>query len=235
MTNFSNRTTFSNPTTWRRSLRPDQVLADDLRVRPGLASVIRGIALSLMIACVIPGLLFYGALVTAGLGAAVVIALLWSGGAIAWRHMTNRAPSGLLILTVAVMTVRTVALLASGNTFVYFFQPVISDGVVASVFLLSLLSARPVVARLAADYYPMTRDVAARPRIRRLLWRLTLMWGVVCLAKGLIGFWLLESQSLVTFVLVKNITLISLTVLATAATVGAAVMVARKEGLLPAT
>ena len=102
------------------------------------------------------------------------------------------------------------------------------------MFLLSLLTARPVVARLAADFYPLTRDLADRPRIRRLLWRLTLMWGVVCLAKGLVSFWLLESQSMMTFVLVKNITLISMTLLATAATVAASAVVARKEGLLPA-
>ncbi len=202
---------------------------------PGLRSIIGGIAVSLSIACVIPGILFYLALITMGIEVAVVAALVWTCGAIGWRHATNRAPSGILILTVAIMTVRTVAALASGNTFVYFIQPVISDGVVASVFLFSLLTARPVVARLAADFYPMTLDLASRPRVRRLLWRLTLMWGIVCLAKGLVGLWLLESQSLVTFVLVKNITLISMTLLATIATVAASTLVARKEGLLPAT
>jgi intracellular septation protein A len=201
---------------------------------PCLRSVITGIAVSLTVACVIPALLFYLALVTVGIDGAVVVALVWSSGAIGWRHLTKRAPSGLLILTVVIMTVRTAATLASGNTFIYFIQPVISDWVVASVFLLSLLTARPIVARLAGDFYPMTRDLASRPRVRRLLWRLTLMWGVVCLAKGLVSLWLLESQSLVTFVLVKNITLISMTLLATVATVAASAMVARKEGLLPA-
>ncbi len=201
---------------------------------PGLGSIVRGLVVSLTIACVIPGLLFYLALVTIGVETAIVVALAWSCGAIGWRHATNRAPSGLLALTVAIMTVRTVAALASGNTFVYFIQPVISDGLVASVFLLSLLTARPVVARMAGDFYPMTHDLAARPRIRRLLWRLTLMWGVVCLARGLVSLYLLESQSLVTFVVVKNITLVSMTMLATAATVAASARVARQEGLLPA-
>ena len=212
------------------------VLEDPSRApgHPCLRSVIKGLAISLLIACVIPAFLFYLALTTLNVVAAVVIALAWSCAAIGWRWATNRAPSGLLALTVGVMTVRTALALATGNTFIYFFQPVISDGVVAAVFLLSLLTARPVVARLAGDFYPMTRDLANRPRIRRLLWRLTLMWGVVCLAKSLVSFWLLESQSLFTFVLVKNISLISLTVLATVATVAAAVLVARKEGLLPA-
>jgi hypothetical protein len=80
------------------------------------------------------------------------------------------------------MTVRSVVALATGDTFLYFLQPVISDGVIATGFLLSLATARPVVARLAADFYPMDLDIANRPRIRRLLWNLTLMWGMVCVS-----------------------------------------------------
>jgi hypothetical protein len=58
------------------------------------------------------------------------------------------------------------------------------------------------------------------------------MWALFCLVKAAVSFWLLESQSLVNFVLIKNITIISMTVLVVAATVEASVLVARKEGLL---
>ena len=212
---------------------PDgNALPDDAH-RPCVKAVVVKLSVSVLVACVIPAALFYLAMVAAGISTAVVVALLWSYGAIGWRWATRRAPSGLLAITVAIMTVRSIFTLSTGDTFVYFFQPVISDGVVAAVFLLSLVTARPVVARLAGDFYPMTRDLATRPRVRRLLWRLTLLWGLVCLVKGAVSFWLLESQSLVTFVLVKNITTISLTILAVVATVLAAVLVARKEGLLP--
>ncbi len=44
--------------------------------------------------------------------------------------------------------------------------------------------------------------------------------------------WLLESQSLATFVLVKSISMLAINVLAAVATIGAATIVARKEGLL---
>jgi uncharacterized membrane protein len=50
---------------------------------------------------------------------------------------------------------------ASGNTYIYFLQPVISNVILALLFLLSLATTRPVVARLAADFYPMSADVAA--------------------------------------------------------------------------
>jgi intracellular septation protein A len=189
-------------------------------------------AVNISVACIVPAVLFYVALVTIGITAAVVVALMWTYGAIAWRWATKRPMSGLLILTVSVMTIRTAVTLATGDTFVYFLQPIVSDGLVAAIFLVSLATARPVVARLAADFYPIDVDVARRPRIRRLFWHLTLMWAVVGLAKGGVGLWLLQSQSLVDFVLIKNIAVISLTGAAVVVTVWASLTVARKEGLL---
>lgn len=180
----------------------------------------------------IPAVLFYVCLVTIGTWAALVAALVWCYGAATWRMATRRRASGLLVLTVVVLTVRTAFALVSGDTFVYFLQPVLTDVVVAAVFLISLASARPVVARLAGDFYPMDDDVAQRPRVQQLFWRLTLLWAVVCLGKAVIAYWLLQSQSVAAFVLTKNVALTVLTVLATVATVLASVAVARREGLL---
>ena len=171
-------------------------------------------------------------LVTIGIWAALVAALAWCYGAITWRMATRRRTSGLLAITVVVLTVRTAFALASGDTFIYFLQPVVSDAVVAAVFLVSLASARPVVARLAADFYPMSDDVAKRPRVQQLFWRLTLLWACVCIGKAVIAYWLLQSQSVATFVLTKNVALLVLTALATVATITASAAVARKEGLL---
>jgi uncharacterized membrane protein len=187
---------------------------------------------SLGVACVVPGVLFYIALVTLDVTAAVIAALTWSYGAILWRWATKRRMSGLLMLTVAILTIRTAITLSTGDTFIYFLQPVVSDAVVALIFLASLATTTPVVARLAADFYPMDLDVATRPRIRRLFWHLTLLWGGVGLVKGGVGYWLLQSQSLVDFVLIKNIVVISLTVCAVGVTVRASTYVARREGLM---
>jgi hypothetical protein len=57
------------------------------------------------------------------------------------------------------------------------------------------------------------------------------MWGVVCLLKCGIGYWLLESQSLMNFVLIKNVAVLSLTALSVLTTVLVSVAVARREGL----
>ncbi len=55
---------------------------------------------------------------------------------------------------------------------------------------------------------------------------------MLCLGKATMTLWLLQSQPLETFVLVKAVTVLLLNALAIAATLGAAVLVARREGLL---
>lgn len=203
--------------------------------RPCLAAVIKRVSLSLLIAVVIPAVVFYGVFELAGVWPAIIAALVWAYGAIAVRAVTGRRTSGLLILAAILLTGRTVLSLVADSTWLYFLQPVISDGAVAALFLLSLASARPMVARLAGDFYPMDHELAARPRVRRLFWQLTVLWAVLGFAKATMTLWLLQSQSLETFVLVKSASMLAINVLAAAATIGLAALVARKEGLMGST
>jgi hypothetical protein len=199
---------------------------------PTLPAVLRRVGLSLLVACAVPGALFYACLRLEGVWTAIFVALAWSYGAIAWRAVTRRRTSGLLYLTALVMTGRTLVALLTDSTYLYFLQPILSDGLIAAAFIATLATARPMVARLAGDFYPMDDELHVRPRIRRLFWNLTLMWALLCLGKALATLWLLESQSLETFVLVKSLSVLLLNGLAVAATIGAATLVARREGLL---
>ena len=54
--------------------------------RPHLGEIVRRVAQSLLVACVVPIALFYAFFVTTGVWAAMVAALGWSYGAIAFRH-----------------------------------------------------------------------------------------------------------------------------------------------------
>ncbi|GAA4750166.1 hypothetical protein GCM10023350_39170 [Nocardioides endophyticus] len=199
---------------------------------PRLGAVVRRVAVSLVIACVIPASLFYTCFRVYGVWTAIIVALCWSYGAIAWRALTGRRTSGLLLLTALLITARTIISLAAGSTFLYFIQPIISDAIVGTAFLASLATARPMVARLAGDFYPMDDELHLRPRIRRLFRNLTVLWAALCLIKAGLTLWLLQSTSLETFVLVKSISALSINMLAACATIGLAVLVARKEGLL---
>jgi uncharacterized membrane protein len=214
---------------------PEAALLEDaspLHHRPTLGAVIRRVSLSLVIACAIPAAMFYVTFRLYGVWPAIFAALLWSYGAIAWRAATGRRTSGLLVLTAAVMTARTAVALATDSTFLYFLQPIITDAALGLVFLASLAGARPMVARLAGDFYPLDDELRLRPRIRRLFFGLTLMWGLLCAGKATITLWLLLSQSLETFVLVKSVSMVTINGLAVVGTIALAASVGRKEGLL---
>jgi hypothetical protein len=216
-------------------LTPAEPARPGLPSPPPLRRILGHLALSLLTANVVPGALFYLCLVTLNVWAALITALAWCYGAIGWRLATRRRMSGLLLLTVVGLTARTALSLASGSTFLYFVQPVVNNAVIAAMCLLSLATARPVVARLAADFYPMSEDVALRPRVQRLFWHLTLMWALVGFAKAAVTLWLLQSRSTADFVLIKSVVLLVVTVAAVAVTVSLSVRVARREGLLRAT
>lgn len=199
---------------------------------PHLRDVVRRVAVSLATAVVAPAVLFTTTLVLFGVATAMIVALVWMLSATAWRHATGRQVSGLLVLTVAIMLVKTTITFATGSTFIYFVQPVVVDATVATIFLGSLRTGRPLVARLAPDFYPMDPEIAARPGIQQLFRRLTLLWGLVIVAKGSITLWLLLSLSTVHFVVIKNGAIITITLATAAATVLWSSLVGRREGLL---
>ncbi|MDQ1748872.1 MAG: hypothetical protein QOD07_3135 [Frankiaceae bacterium] len=213
---------------------PSDVVDAAVAARPRLRAILRHLGLSLLWANVVPAALFYLCFAAGNVWAALIAALVWCYGAMAWRLSTRRRTSGLLWLTAIGLTVKTALSVATGSTFLYFVQPAVNDSAVALMFLASLATARPVVARLAGDFYPMTEDVALRPRIQRLFWRLTLLWAFVCLVKAAATLWLLESVPLSTFVAVKSVLTPGIACLGVAATIAIAFRVARHEGLLHA-
>jgi uncharacterized membrane protein len=146
--------------------------------------VLARVATALGTAVLVPAILLWTTLQLLGLTTAVIVILAWMVALMGWRYATGRPVSGLLVLSLGVLTVKTGFTIVTGNTFVYFVQPVFADVVVAAVFLGSLWTARPVIARLAPEFYPMSDADAARPEICGLLRRLTLMWGLVILAKA---------------------------------------------------
>jgi hypothetical protein len=159
--------------------------------RPQLKAIVARVAASLVTAVIVPAVLFWATLVTFDIDTAVIVAFAWMAGATCWRWATKRPVSGLLVLALGMMTIKTGVMLATGNAFIYFVQPVGGDALVAAIFLGSLWTARPIVARLAPDFYPIDPALAARPRVRKLFQRLTLLWGLVIVVKGSVTLWLL--------------------------------------------
>ena len=183
-------------------------------------------------ATVLPAVLFYVVLVTVGAGAAMIAVLAWTLVALGRRMLRGTAIPSILLLATVGLSARTIVGLASGSTFAYFIQPVATALALAAVFGGSVLVGRPVVARLAVDFCHIEPDVANRPGVIRLFQGLTLLWAGVHLLTALATFGMLVSFPTATYVAVKTVTCLSISVAAIVVTVSCAVRTAHHENLV---
>jgi intracellular septation protein A len=181
---------------------------------PRLTALARHATPHLLETTLIPLALFYGGLQLFGLWAAILAALVWSYTCLLRRLLTHRRVPGMLTLAIVGMTARTALALATGSAFLYFLQPTMGTGLVAAVFLGSVLLGRPLAQRLAADFLPLPEALLARDGMRRFFQRVSLLWAAVFLANAGISLWLLVSQPLATFLWSRTVASLALTVLA---------------------
>jgi len=178
-----------------------------------------------------PAALFYVILSFVGLRGALLATLAWTYLALARRLLTRRHLPGMLLIASAVLTVRTVAALATGSSFVYFLQPTVGTFLVAAAFLISVPAGKPLAERLAKDFCPLDPALFKRPYVQRFFLRISLLWTFVFVANASLGLWFLLSQSLGNFVLLKT----TFTMLVIAAAVAVSTLwfrrILRGEGL----
>jgi len=188
----------------------------------------------LLEATIIPGALFYVCLVVGGIGFAYVTAIAWIYGCVLRRLVQHRGIPSILILGAIGITVRTAVAVGSGSTFVYFAQPILGTVATGGVFLMSLVIGRPLIGRLASDFWPITPEMAANPRILALFRRLTVLWAVVNLTTATVTFLLLLYLPLATFVAVKQASGLGITATAIAVTIIWSHRIACREGVVTA-
>jgi intracellular septation protein A len=181
---------------------------------PRLTALARHATPHLLETTLIPLGLFYAGLQLFGLWGALLAALLWCYTCLLRRLLTRRRVPGMLTLAIVGMTARTALALATGSAFLYFLQPTIGTGLVAGVFLGSVLLGRPLAQRLAADFLPLPEALLARHGMRRFFQRVSLLWAAVFLANAGISLWLLVSQPLATFLWSRTVASLALTGLA---------------------
>jgi hypothetical protein len=192
--------------------------------RRGLPNVIE--------ATVIPAILFYVLVVAVGDVAAIIGAMAWAFVAVG-RRLVVRAPiPSILVLGTLGILVRTGVGLLSGSMFAYFLQPLASTVALGALFLASVYVGRPVIGRLAHDFCPISPEVASRPAVASLFVGLTVLWAGVHLLTAATTFGMLVSLPVSTFVLVKTITSMAITVTAIVLTVTWSIRVARREQLV---
>jgi hypothetical protein len=195
-------------------------------------AVVRRSGPHLIEASLIPTALFYCCLVLAGLGAAFAAALVWLYAAVLVRLVRQRPIPPLLVLGVIGITVRTTVSVASGSSFYYFAQPILGSVVMGLVFLLSVVVGRPMVERLALEFWPLTPEMLARPAVLRLLRGLTFLWAGVNLVIGATTMLMLLYLPLATYVALKHVASLIITGSGIAVTIDFSIRTARREGFV---
>jgi intracellular septation protein A len=179
---------------------------------PRLSALARHATPHILEATLIPLALFYGGLRLVGLWGALIAALLWSYSSLLRRLLMRRRVPGMLLLGIVGLTARTGLALATGSAFLYFLQPTLGTGLVATIFIGSTVLGRPLAMKLANDFMPLPESLLAHAGVRRFFHRISLLWAGVFLANAGISLWLLVSQSLATFLWTRTLASAVLTV-----------------------
>lgn len=151
-----------------------------------------------------PIAIFYLFYVTTGLWGGLIASLAWSYGGIVRRVARRQSIPGLVILAAVALTVRTAIALATGSAFIYFLQPMLGTFATGGVFLASALFGRPLTERLSHDIVELPEAIRDHPAMRRLHRTLSVLWATVFAVNGVVGLWLLVSQSVGTFLVAKS-------------------------------
>lgn len=207
-------------------------LPPELSKRTIVVAVARRGGPRLLEASIVPSLIFFTCLAWGSIGWAYLAAIAWTYGCVVRRVARGEQVTGVLVLASISITLRTALAVGSGSTFVYFAQPIIGTVVTGTVFLISIALRRPLIGKLASDFWPITPEQCEIPRVRRLMRALTLLWAGVNMATAAVTFVLLMSLPMTTFVAAKQVSGLAITISAIAVTIAWSHRTAVDEGIV---
>lgn len=149
-----------------------------------------------------PVLVFYLGWKTLGLVVGILAATALTTGTFIWERRHGRTGLGASIgLTIAL--VQAVTGLLSGSARWYFAPAVIANTLGGLVFLGSVLIGRPLAAVFATESYPFPPEVKASATFRRIFGRISLVWAVYLLGRGVLRLLMLVYTSVEAFLVVS--------------------------------
>ncbi|MFV2177475.1 VC0807 family protein [Actinomadura sp. LOL_016] len=151
-----------------------------------------------------PVLVFYAALTLLGLNGALVAAVAWVYGGIAYRYLRGHPVPGMLMLAAVGVTVRAGLSAATGSAVVYFLQPTLGTLLVSMSFLASVPLGRPLAMKLARDMAPIPDAFLKHGRVHRFFLRISLLWSMVLFTNVLVSVWMLFNQSIGTYLWLRT-------------------------------
>jgi hypothetical protein len=169
------------------------VEADGGKARAGLRLVC-GALPAVLVASLIPLALFYLVLAAGSMLWAIVVSVVYAYGLAAVQYSRTRRVSGMLLMTVFMVSVRAIGAAASGQVLVYFALPVAETAGFALLFVATLWTSEPLIVRIVRDLVPhVADDLAERQALIR---GLSFIWMATYLASGATALALLTTVSL---------------------------------------
>lgn len=154
--------------------------------------------------CIAPVAVFYAALMLLGLNGALVAAVTWVYGGIAWRFVRGHKVPGVLLLAAVGVTARAGLAAVTHSAVVYFLQPTLGTLLVGVAFLASVGLRRPLAQKLATDMVPMPEAFLKHTRVRQFFLRISLLWSLVLFTNALLSLWMLLNESIGTYLWVRT-------------------------------
>jgi hypothetical protein len=197
-----------------------------------LAAVARRGLPGIVEASLVPSVIFL--IVTALFAAttAMVAVLVWGLGIMLHRLLRGKEVPSLLVLAMFGLTLKTLVGVVSGSTFAYFLQPVATTLGVGAMFIGSVVVGRPLIARIAHDFCPISPEVASRPSVTRLFAGLTILWASVQLVNAGATVGMLLTMPTTLYVVVRPAASLALSAAAITITVWWALATAHQERLV---
>ncbi|MEV1239311.1 VC0807 family protein [Nonomuraea sp. NPDC050022] len=153
---------------------------------------------------ILPVAVFYVGMILSGITGGIVVAVAWVYGGVVWRLARRRAVPGAVLLAAGTVTVRAVLALLSGSAVIFFLQPTLGVFCASAGFLATARLRRPLAQRVAEDLVPLPEHVIERPVMRRFFARQSLVWGCAQFGNASLSLWLLLSQTIQTYLIVRT-------------------------------
>ena len=179
---------------------------------PDLRTVLRHAVPRFVEGTLIPLVLFLVGLRIVGVWGAMIAGLVWVYSAIIVRTITRRPVPGILLLGACTLTARTIVAAVAHSVVVYFLQPSLATMLIATAFLLSVPLDRPLAGRLANDFCPLPSEMHANTHVRRFFRHISLLWAFAQMLNAGVTVWLLFSQSVGTFVVLRSVVSTTVTI-----------------------
>ena len=197
-----------------------------------LRAIVRHAAPNVVLSTVVPTSLFYLGWFTQGHSMAFVLALAGALTIVAWRAVRRQRVPAMLLLTTTLLVVRTGVGIMTGSTRVYFVQPIVTTVIVGLLFLVSVAAGRPLISRLAGDFFPLPKEIEQRAEVRHHFRNLSLLWAGIYFMNATVTLLLLLNLPVTTFVATKTVACLAITWCGIFLTFSSSMRVLRAVGLI---